>query len=49
MQISVRVAWWFWVWMHALIFFCLLMDREPDWNKVQAMISKAIKLKVDPA
>lgn len=45
--IRIRFAWWLSPWLHGLTFMCLLMQREPDWKKVNKMVESALRLTVD--
>lgn len=44
--VHVRVAWWLSPYLHALCFFCAISRREPDWEKLNRVIERALKLKV---
>lgn len=46
LDIEISFAWWLQPYLHVLVFFCLLMDTEPNWDKLNVMVKKATKVKV---
>jgi hypothetical protein len=46
LTVEVRFAWWFWPYVHALVFFCHLHGMEPDWDSLAAKIERAARVKV---
>lgn len=46
-KISVSFAWWWPLYMHGLVFFCLLMDAEPNPARVDEVVMKALRTKVE--
>ena len=43
--VSIRVAWWLVLYIHVLVFFCKLMETEPDDEKLAKVIERGIKVK----
>jgi len=37
-------AWWINPYLHLLMFFCVLMDMEPNYEKVGAIVMRGIKV-----
>lgn len=44
--VEVSLAWWAVPYINTLAFFCNLMGAEPDWEKVERVIRRAIRTKV---
>ena len=44
-KLEVRVAWWFFPYLHTLIFFCFLARSEPDWEKLSKVIARALRVR----
>lgn len=44
--LEVRVAWWLKAYLAGLQMMSFLMDAEPDWDKVQAMIGRGIRVSI---
>lgn len=42
---EIRLAWWFPMYCAGLRFFSELFDCEPDWEKFEAVVEKAIRIK----
>lgn len=47
--VRVKLAWWVLPWLHTLIFFCQLMEREPDYEKVMAVMRRGTRVSVEKA
>jgi hypothetical protein len=45
-SIKVCVAWWVPVYINTMKFFCVLMQCEPDYDKVQKTVMRGITTKV---
>lgn len=45
-QIEVRVAWWFWVYQNMLLTVAWISGLEPDYEKLVAVWSRAVKMRV---
>jgi hypothetical protein len=43
--LEVRLAWWFWPYFETLIALCLVLGTEPDPDKLERMIVRAIKVR----
>lgn len=43
---TVSVAWWLRPYLGVLAFFCVLLQREPDPDKLERTIRRAIKVRV---
>lgn len=48
-QIDVTFAWWLQPWIKAVVFFAVVTGSEPDWAKVQRMVTRAMRIKVKGA
>lgn len=44
-EVSVRLAWWLRVWLWCLTAACLLSQREPDPDRVAAMVKRGMTTK----
>lgn len=42
--VEVRLRWWLMPYLHALVFFCDLFNREPDWQKLDRVIARGLKV-----
>lgn len=52
LTVEVKSRWWLPVYIKTLMFFCLMSQREPDYEKVSTFIAKhglSQKLKVESA
>lgn len=47
MKISVKRAWWLTPYFYGLATVAALTGREPDWNKVNAVIRRAVTFKFE--
>lgn len=47
LTLTVRTAWWLPLYIHSIKWFYVLTGREPDWDKVQRVVLKGMKLKVN--
>lgn len=45
-MLKVRVAWWLRLYIYGVTAMCRITGLEPDWNKVAAIVRKAVKLDV---
>lgn len=43
--IRVSIAWWLWPYLDLLCFFCWVMDREPDEEKLERTILRALRVR----
>lgn len=43
LQIEVKISWWFTPYVGLLLFFCVLMQREPDPEKLMRVIVRALR------
>jgi hypothetical protein len=48
MMIKVRVAWWLRPYLHALAWFCSLHECEPDPEKLQRVVRRALRVSAAP-
>jgi hypothetical protein len=51
LSVEVKARWWLPVYIKTLTLFCLVMYREPDYEKVRAFIVKhgvSQKIKTEP-
>lgn len=51
LSVEVKARWWVLVYIKTLALLCLMMNREPDYEKVAAFIVKrgmSQKVKVEP-
>lgn len=46
LHIRVTFAWWLKPYLFGVILVANLMQLEPDWQKVERMVCRAIKLRV---
>lgn len=46
--VTIHFAWWFRPYVSMLITFCVLMQREPDWEKLQRVIQRSMRVRVEP-
>lgn len=46
MRIEIRVAWWFWIYQELLLTVAWIAGCEPDYEKLVAVWSKAVKMRV---
>lgn len=46
--ISIRVAWWAKHYITALRLMALMFGMEPNWDRVNYWLNKAIKMQVGP-
>lgn len=44
--VSVRFAWWLRPYLAALGFFCAMHGTLPDWNKLERVVQRAVRVKV---
>lgn len=44
-EIRVVFAWWLKPYLTALVFFCLLCQREPDYSKLERVICRAMRFR----
>ncbi|WP_288094390.1 hypothetical protein [Thiomonas sp.] len=42
-RITVRLAWWFWPYAYAVIYFAAVMGLQPDMTKLYAKMASAIR------
>jgi len=42
-HIEVRIAWWFNFYVGGLLFFCVLMQREPNLDKLMRVVVRALR------
>jgi hypothetical protein len=47
LRLRVRVSWWLRYYLLVLEVFCDVFDREPDWQKLSAVIELAIRIEAD--
>lgn len=45
-KIVARFAWWLKPYMHVLAFLCFVTNQQPDWDKFERTVKKAIRLKI---
>ncbi len=45
--IEVHLAWWFYPYVYTLKFFCLTFGMEPDWEKVDRVIKRAARFRIN--
>lgn len=45
-DVKAHVAWWVPVYLNTLKFFCILMQCEPNYDKVQKTVRRGITTKV---
>lgn len=48
MQVKVTVAWWLKPYLYGVAFMCALTGREFDEDKVNRMINRALRLRIEP-
>ncbi len=44
-KISARLAWWFWPYAYAVIYFAAVMGLQPDMAKIYAKMVSAIRVR----
>jgi hypothetical protein len=44
-EFYVHKAWWLPIYLHGVALVATLMQAEPDWEKVQRMVARAITIK----
>lgn len=45
-EIEAKVAWWFWPYINATIFFCKLRGAGPNEDRLHRMINRAIRVRI---
>ena len=45
-KIKIGFAWWLRPWLFGLEIACRLTGGEPDWQKVDRMVNRALRLRV---
>lgn len=45
-EVVATIRWWLRPYMYVLIFFCVIMRREPDMEKFSRVVSRGIKLTI---
>lgn len=45
LTLRITVAWWFTPYIHVLTFFCFVMQQEPDWEKLERVCIRALKVR----
>lgn len=48
LEIQVTFAWWLKPWIFMLVTAAVLSRREPDWDKVERVIARAMRMRVQP-
>ena len=46
MTLTVKVAWWLPLYLHGVAFVSMVMGLEPDMAKVEAVVTKGVKVVV---
>lgn len=44
-KLEVRVAWWLEFYLHGLLFFAVMFNLEPNWEKVYDKVARAIRFR----
>lgn len=47
MKVKVSLAWWWRFYAFGLLTMVAITGLEPDWQKVEAMIMKAVRIRVE--
>lgn len=42
---EVRFSWWLWPYLNTLLFVCMVMGTEPDIEKLERIICRAMTLR----
>ena len=45
-ELKVTLAWWWWPYYWGLVTTCIVMRTEPDWGKIEAVITRAMRLRL---
>lgn len=45
LSFQVSMAWWFKAYFYTLLCFCFVMQREPDYDKVDRIVRRAVRVK----
>lgn len=43
--VEIHIAWWYQPYVDMLVFFCNLMGAEPDWDKLERLLQRAVRIK----
>lgn len=46
LTIRVRLRWWFWPYFNTLAALCVAFDLEPDWERLEKMVRRAVRYEV---
>ena len=44
-KVKVYWAWWFPYYINTLLFFCEIFDAEPDYQKLERVAKRAVRVK----
>lgn len=47
LNLTARTAWWVPLYLRGMAFFCALMGTEPNWDKVEKVVLKGVRLKIN--
>jgi hypothetical protein len=45
-EITVKLAWWLKPYLYGVVMTAVLMGLEPDWDKVQRTVMRAMRVRI---